>query len=165
MTFGAKTTAALIALKQQRGALLTPADMTACIDHAYRQHCLANRRPCVMEAKPGSVDPCFDALAEVEGGIASELTPSGARINAIALGEIRKVCPGVTPEEIRARAKRYSEALFKGCTLTAPALAKHWSKCAPVSPKVTPLSPPRPIAATPAQNFGFFQPDGTVAVR
>jgi hypothetical protein len=51
-----------------------------------------------------------------------------SRAVGVALAEIRKVTPAVTPEEIQRRARNYPTH-FSDAALTAPALAKHWARC------------------------------------
>lgn len=69
-------------------------------------------------------NPLLDAIVEVTGGDPAQTTPIAWSQAAKALSEIRVVCPDVTPEEIRARAKFHEE--HNNWTLTPLALAKHW---------------------------------------
>jgi hypothetical protein len=77
---------------------------------------------------PRPANPLFDALARAEGSAPEQLTRSAARAVGVALAEIRKVCEGLTPEEIGRRARNY-RAQMPDVTLTAHALAKHWARC------------------------------------
>jgi|GEM_PF-3323391 len=78
-------------------------------------------------------DGCFEALCIIQGSTLSNLTKSErGRLNA-ALAEIRAACPGLTPAEIRRRADAYRAAM-PGATLTASALAAHWSRLVDSSP-------------------------------
>ncbi len=78
-------------------------------------------------------DPCFEALVELQGSTLSGLAKSErGRLNR-ALQEIREACPGVTAAEIHRRADAYRAAM-PGATLTASALAAHWSRLAPSAP-------------------------------
>lgn len=78
--------------------------------------------------KPRERNPLFDALARATGSDPGQLTKAAARSCAVALAEIRKACPGLTPDEIQRRAANY-RAHFRGAALTPPALAKHWPLC------------------------------------
>lgn len=80
--------------------------------------------------KPRKPDPLFDALAlHAEGSAAASLTKSAKRTVAVALAEIRTASPEVTAAEIQHRAENYRQH-FTGAACTAPALAKHWARCA-----------------------------------
>lgn len=80
-------------------------------------------------AKSRARDPLFDSLAEIEGSNPQELTRRAARTIGVALAEIRKATPGLTPEEIHRRAAIYPSVMPPDSTLTASALAKHWARC------------------------------------
>lgn len=73
-------------------------------------------------------NPLFDALAAATDGDADKLTTPTARAVGVALAQIRKASPDVTPEEIARRARNY-RVHFRDATLTASALAKHWARC------------------------------------
>jgi hypothetical protein len=73
-------------------------------------------------------NPLFDALAEATDGAPGQLTKAAARAVGVALAEIRRVCPELTPVEITRRAEHY-RSHFRDATLTASALAKHWARC------------------------------------
>jgi hypothetical protein len=79
--------------------------------------------------KPRERNPLFDALAACDGSDPRQLTKSAARAVGVALAEIRRVCPGLTPEEIARRAGNY-RLHMPDVTLSASALAKWWAKCA-----------------------------------
>ena len=76
---------------------------------------------------PRERNPLFDALAEAEGSKTAELTKPAARAIAVALAQIKQVCPELKAEEIHRRAENY-RASMPGTLLTATALAKHWSR-------------------------------------
>ncbi len=111
----------------------------------------------------------FDALVEIEGADRSAMTPvEGGRIGK-CLADIRAAWPtklpdSPTPEqreayeaelaaEIRLRAQRYRSEVMPFATLTATALAAHWSKCA--APRATGIGQPLP-----SQGGRFALPDG-----
>ena len=73
-------------------------------------------------------DPLFDAFASATDGDPRQLTKEAAKACAIALAEVRKVAPDLTPQEIHRRAANY-RAHFKDASCTAFALAKHWARC------------------------------------
>jgi hypothetical protein len=79
------------------------------------------------EPKPRERNPLFDALALAEGNQLDAITKPAASAIAVALSQIRKVSPDVTPAEIQRRADNY-RASMPGATLTATALAKHWGR-------------------------------------
>lgn len=91
-------------------------------------------------------DELFDCLAKAEGSNPVQLTKRAARTVAVAIAEIRKASPDVTPEEIARRAERYRRVMPQGSTLTASALAKHWARCG----EVVRLATPAPILQEPA---------------
>lgn len=74
---------------------------------------------------PRQPNPCFDALAELDGGL--KLTKRAAAAVGTALAEIRAASPGVTPDEIQRRAGNLTMH-FPGATVTASSLAKHWAR-------------------------------------
>jgi hypothetical protein len=89
--------------------------------------------PPALPKPPRVSDGCFEALCIIQGSTLSNLTKSErGRLNA-ALAEIRAACPGLTPAEIRRRADAYRVAM-PGATLTASALAAHWSRLVDSSP-------------------------------
>ena len=89
--------------------------------------------PPALPKPPRVSDGCFEALCLIQGSTLSNLTKSErGRLNA-ALAEIRAACPGLTPAEIRRRADAYRAAM-PGATLTASALAAHWSRLVDSSP-------------------------------
>ncbi len=58
---------------------------------------------------------------------------------------------GATPDELRARAKRYPQVMPKGCILTLAALVNNWGRCEPMksSPRQASYTPPPSVRATP----------------
>lgn len=97
-------------------------------------------------AGPGrSRDVLFEALAIAEGSNPKQLTKDGARRVAVALAQIRAVCPELTISEVQRRARVYRSVMPGGTRLTANALAVNWAKCggdAPVQPSAE--LPPEP---------------------
>jgi hypothetical protein len=79
--------------------------------------------------KPRQRDPLFDALAAVDGSSPAELTRGSARACGVALAEIRRVTPTVTPADVAARAANY-RLHMPDCAISPSALSKHWAKCA-----------------------------------
>ncbi|MBW7893684.1 MAG: hypothetical protein H3C27_01120 [Opitutaceae bacterium] len=80
----------------------------------------------VPAAKP--VDPLFQTLAKIECGSTDGLTPTEAKRIAVALGEIKRACPGLTVDELQRRAANYRR-LWPSASLTAQALKGHWAQC------------------------------------
>jgi hypothetical protein len=84
-------------------------------------------------------DVLFDAVCEVCGHDPSRLTGSErGRINR-ALKDLRSV--GATPEQVRAAAGRW-RATYPNATLTANALAVHWSKLTAITKTATQQADP-----------------------
>jgi hypothetical protein len=80
----------------------------------------------------------FEKLAELEGSDPAQMTRQAKDKLWHALATILAVCPGLTPWELDARAKRYRDVMPKDAKmLTGHALAMHWAKCAP---KVAPVA-------------------------
>jgi hypothetical protein len=78
--------------------------------------------------KPAERDPLFDALyLSTTNGSLAEITKRSGRTTAVALAEIRKVTPDVTPEEIERRALCYKRA-HRDWPLTPSSLCKNWSE-------------------------------------
>jgi hypothetical protein len=79
-------------------------------------------------------NPLFDELAQSTGTDPLLATKPKLREIAVALADIKAVCPDLTVEEIRRRAAAYQEAHPPGTdrhwTLTAKALAKYWGDLA-----------------------------------
>jgi len=75
-------------------------------------------------------NPLIDALAEIEGADPSEVPPARWRTLGTKLAEIQKATPDVTVEEIHRRAANFPKVMPPHTTLTAPALATHWARCA-----------------------------------
>ena len=73
-------------------------------------------------------DPLLESLASLGGSDPAQVTPKAWRAIAVALDEIRTVCPDVTPDEIRRRATSYRQHMPQAMP-TAHALAKHWAQC------------------------------------
>jgi hypothetical protein len=74
-------------------------------------------------------NPLFDALASISGADPKELTTRSSRSCGVALAEIRRATPTVTPEEIKRRAENY-RMHFASVAITPSALANHWATCA-----------------------------------
>lgn len=83
----------------------------------------------ILTKEPLARNPLHDALAEAEGSNPAELTKTRARTIGVALAEIQKASPDVTPDEIARRARAYPQVMPPGTKLTAPALASHWARC------------------------------------
>ena len=83
----------------------------------------------IVRQKRASVarNPLFDALASLTGSDPAGLTKTAARTVAVALAEIREVCPNLTVDEINYRVKRYKD-LHPQWPLTAMAICKNWSE-------------------------------------
>jgi len=79
-------------------------------------------------AKPRRRNNLVDTLAEIEGSNPGELTRPHARALGVAVAEIKRATPDVTPDEIRRRAAIYRRK-HPDWSLTGPALAKHWAAC------------------------------------
>ncbi len=76
---------------------------------------------------PRPRDPLFDALASVDGSDPLEVQGKAARTIGVALAEIRRATPDVTPAEIARRAALWS-AHFPQATMTPSAIAKWWAR-------------------------------------
>jgi hypothetical protein len=98
-------------------------------------------------AEPAQVrDELFLALALAEGSDPDQLTEGASKRIAVALAQIRRATPTVTPQMISDRADVYrSRVMPAGNRLTAHALAMHWAKCGQ-RPMTAGTSPP--LAAT-----------------
>jgi hypothetical protein len=79
-------------------------------------------------AKARERNPLFDALAMATDGDPLQMTARQCRAVGVALAEIRKVCPELTVAELTRRAANY-KLHMPHATLTANALASHWSRC------------------------------------
>ncbi|WP_052362048.1 hypothetical protein [Geminisphaera colitermitum] len=97
---------------------------------------LPQSEPPPAAPKPRQRDPLFDALAAVDGSDPAQLTKPAARAVGVALADIRRVVPGLTPDEIARRAANY-RLHMPDVTLSASALAKWWAKCANPPPPPT----------------------------
>jgi len=85
-------------------------------------------------AKPARKrDPLFEALAVADGSNPTQLTQPGAKRIGVALAQIRKAMPDVTPHEIARRSRIYASVMPSGTRCTAPALAANWAKCGGVA--------------------------------
>lgn len=76
---------------------------------------------------PRARDPLFDALAKAEGSAPEQLTTPAARAIGVALANIKRVCPGLTADEINRRAQNYRRT-WPNATITASALSKNWAR-------------------------------------
>lgn len=90
--------------------------------------------PGLERPRPGrAADLIFEALAAVTGIDLKRLTPSArAKLNK-ATSEIRGAEPDVTPERIQIAAKAWPKK-YKDATMTAMAIASHWSELTPAKP-------------------------------
>lgn len=70
----------------------------------------------------------FDTLATSCGSDVGQMTDPAKKTCAIALSQIRKVAPDLTPEEIKRRALNYVEQM-PNAAITPTALAKYWDRC------------------------------------
>ena len=85
------------------------------------------RRP---RKEPPERNPLFDRLALLTGcADLAQITKSENRTIGVALAEIKKATPDVTPDEIERRILCYKRA-HRDWQLTPTALAKHWSEFA-----------------------------------
>lgn len=82
------------------------------------------------ESRQRERNPLIDALAEIEGSDPLEVPESRWRTLGTKIAEIQKATPDVTPDEIRRRAANFPAVMPPHTTLTAPALATHWARCA-----------------------------------
>lgn len=80
------------------------------------------------EKPPRKRNPLVDTLAEIESSDPTQLTRSHARSLGVAVAEIQRATPDVSPDEIRRRASVYRD-IHPTWELTGPALAKHWAGC------------------------------------
>jgi hypothetical protein len=80
------------------------------------------------EPKTRKRNPLFDALAACDGSDPLQLTQQALRAVGVALADIIKVCPDLTPEEIARRAENYCLHM-DDVMLTPSALARWWAKC------------------------------------
>jgi len=80
--------------------------------------------------EPTERDPLFDALyLSTTNGSLAEITKRSARAVGVALSEILKVTPNLTPDEIERRALCFKRA-HRDWPLTPSSLCKHWSEFA-----------------------------------
>lgn len=103
--------------------------------------------PSAAPAGPGRArDVLFDALSIAEGSDPKQLTKDGAKRVAVALSQIRAVCPELSISEIQRRARIYRSVMPSGSRLTANALAVNWAKCGgeamPMPERQADLAPP-----------------------
>ena len=84
---------------------------------------------------PKARNPLFDALALACDVDPLQMTATALRACGVALGEIRKACPDVTPADFTARATIYKR-LMSGVILTPSALKNHWAECLPTNPQL-----------------------------
>jgi hypothetical protein len=80
-------------------------------------------------AKQRERNPLFDALASVDGSNPQEVQGAAARAIGVALAEIRRATPDVTPDEIKRRAAMWPRH-FPDAVFTPTALAKWWARLA-----------------------------------
>jgi len=79
-------------------------------------------------APPREQNETLNALATVGGGVAAEVPKTRWSAVQKCLREIREVCPDVSAEEIRTRARNYRRN-NPDWTITPEALTKHWATC------------------------------------
>lgn len=84
-------------------------------------------------------DPIVDQLVIESGGSLEEATDKEYTRASIAAASIRKACPNVTAEDIRARASEHRRK-FHFATTTAMAIAGAWSQLAPPKSPAAPSS-------------------------
>ena len=70
-------------------------------------------------------NPVMDAVARIEASDLDQVTNWSKHAKALAI--IRKVCPDVTPDEIRRRAKNW-DSHFSGATISSTAVASNWAR-------------------------------------
>ncbi len=87
----------------------------------------AGERPSKAKDQQRPRSPLFDALAVACGNNLAEMTERANRACGVALAEIRKVCPGVTPGEIHRRADNFRRMNRPGYRLTPSKFASDWS--------------------------------------
>jgi hypothetical protein len=101
--------------------------------------------PTAAPPKPRPRNPLLDALAtHAEASDPHHIPPKRWATIATAGAQIVKADPTVTPEEIATRCDNY-RTHFPDLTLTAPALATHWARCA--KPKQSDRARPRRVDA------------------
>jgi hypothetical protein len=86
----------------------------------------AERRAASGAGVPRKRNDLLDALVLACGSNPEETTPTAFRTAAVALADIRSVCPDLTGEEIARRALAYRRK-HPQWPLTPGALAKHWA--------------------------------------
>jgi hypothetical protein len=74
-------------------------------------------------------DPLFDALARTCNSAPEGMTPTECKACGVALSEIRKASPDLTPSEIDRRAESFRRK-FPNASVTPNALKRHWSALA-----------------------------------
>lgn len=79
----------------------------------------------------------FDALAVACGNNLAEMTERAAKACGVALNEIRRACPDVTPEEIRRRADNFRRANRPDYRLTPSKFVLEWSTLGTASAATT----------------------------
>ena len=116
-------------------------------------------------AKPARVrDPLFDALAIADGSDPRQLTPTHAKRIGVALAQLRKACPSLTPAEIARRARIYASVMPSGTRCTASALAANWAKCGgdPLPSLASPTAPEAPPPEAWRTTMERLYPDNAV---
>jgi hypothetical protein len=77
---------------------------------------------------PRKRNELLDALVEACGGRPDELTKQAIRSAAVALADIKTVCPNLDREEIFRRVAIY-KSKHRDWAVTPAAIAKHWANC------------------------------------
>jgi hypothetical protein len=80
----------------------------------------------VKTRKPRARNPLIDTLASLNGSDPKQITGTAWSGIAKCLAEIKEVCPGVTPDEIRRRAVNY-RLHYPDAALTPYAMVIHWA--------------------------------------
>lgn len=80
------------------------------------------------EPAPRPRNELLDALASVDGVSLDQVTRTKWGEAAKALADICEVCPAVTVDEIRKRARNY-RTHYPNAASTPSAIAKHWATC------------------------------------
>lgn len=109
-------------------------------------------------------DELFDALALADGSDPKQLTPNHAKRIGVALAQIRKACPDLTPNEIHRRARIYTSVMPAGNRRTASALAANWAKCGgrPIVAMSGPFAPELPAPGNWRETMERLYPNNAV---
>lgn len=119
------------ACKQRAKALgrrLTPAEWLESVQAAYDAYPKPGRTARNETKTPPKRNELLDAIATINGGKVEEVTAVSWSGAAKALSQIKLVCPALTVDEIRRRARNY-RFNFPDAILTPHALEKHWAVC------------------------------------